>query len=63
MVSNNDSRTTVVSIYYALESFVMSAAIFINGMLSDYLPILTVWLMFAMIAIVLIVVSMGKIKR
>lgn len=63
VVSNNDSRTTVVSIYYALESFVMSAAIFINGMLSDYLPILTVWLMFAMIAIVLIVVSMGKIKR
>lgn len=63
VVTNNDSRTTVVSIYYALESFVMSVSIFINGLLSDYLPILTVWLIFASIAVILTLGVSRKVKN
>ncbi|HFI0665500.1 TPA: hypothetical protein ACGO4H_001090, partial [Streptococcus suis] len=58
IVVNNEHRTTIVSLYYAIESFIMSLFIFINGLLSDLIPILKVWLIFA-IAIACILIYLG----
>lgn len=61
IILNNEYRTTIVSLYYALESLVMSIFIYINGWLSDAFPVLKVWLIFAFAVICILLYLSTKL--
>ena len=62
IILDNKSRTTLVSIFYAVESLVMSAAVFLNGVLSDTFEVTFVWLIFAVFVLLILMIMFG-VKR
>lgn len=56
IVNDDKRRNTLVSIFYAIDSLLISILVFINGVLSTHLELLSVWLLNAIVTLMILLV-------
>lgn len=55
-VDNDTYRNTIISVYYALESIVVSCVLWANGLMSEKIGVLNTWMVISLLAFLIVTV-------
>lgn len=63
LITNDDNRTTMVSVFYSFESIVTTVLLVVNGYLTDHFGILMAWEIFMLFVVVIVPLWLLKKKN